>query len=267
MSIKRSIKSMAVPGIVPSVDPGAEPIFEWVDPCSLLVDEAYQRNLSERSVTLIRKIVGRWSWSKFKPPIVVITEHGHEVVDGQHTAIAAATHPSVRRIPVMIVEADSLQARADAFLGHNADRIAVTPLQMHHAAVLAGDETALTINQVCERAGARILKQLPGSAYYKIGDCVSVSTVRSLVNRRGAMGARRILQVCVEAKRSPIGAAELRAVEELLFGEVRATEGDIVSALLSLGDAAEQKAKAYAANHDCRMWQGMVEVIRRRAAA
>lgn len=264
MTTKRHIAALAVPGITPAIVEGGEPIFEWIDPRKLLVDEAYQRNLSERSVTLIRKIVGHWSWAKFKPPIVVQTDEGFEVVDGQHTAIAAATVPSVKKIPVMIVEAETLQERAGAFLGHNADRIAVTPLQMHHAAVMAGDEDAMTIAQVCQRAGVRIPRNLPAT---KPGDCVSVSTIRALVNRRGAMGARRVLEVGAKARSTPISAAEIRAVELLIFGETYAGKydpEDLTTALIGLGASAEEKAKAFAANNGVKLWQAMALVISRR---
>lgn len=264
MSVKRAIAAISVPGVTPATVEGGEPIFEWIDPRKLLVDEAYQRNLSERSVTLIRKIVGSWSWTKFKPPIVVQTDEGLEVVDGQHTAIAAATVPSIKKIPVMLVEAETLEARASAFLGHNADRIAVTPLQMHHAAVLAGDEVALTVHQVCERAGVRIPRSLPAT---RAGECVAVSTIRTLVNRRGAMGARRVLEVSAQAKSAPVGSAEIRAIELLIYDPEYAGKvdpQDITSALIALGSRAEEMAKAYAANHSVRIWQGLAVILWRR---
>lgn len=264
MSTKRHVVAMNVPGVTPAVVEGGEPIFEWIDPKKLLVDESYQRNLSERSVTLIRKIVGRWSWQKFKPPIVVQTDEGLEVVDGQHTAIAAATVPTVRKIPVMIVEAGTLQERAGAFLGHNADRITVTPLQMHHAAVLAGDEDAMTVSQVCERAGVRIPKTIPAT---RPGDCVAVSTIRALIGRRGAQGARKVLEVAVQARCAPISMAEIRAIETLLYEDEyreQAVAADITTAMVALGPRAEEMAKAYAANHGVRIWQALAVILWRR---
>lgn len=266
MSTARTVAPILTPGVRPAEVIGAEPIFEWVDPRKLLVDERYQRDLTERSITLIRKIVGNWSWTKMKPPIVVETELGMEVIDGQHTAIAAASHPGVRKIPVMIVEAEHLADRAGAFLGHNADRIAVTPLQMHHAAVLAGDEMAQTIDQVCQRAGVHLLKANPGGSY-KPGDCVALSTIRGVINRRGALGARRVLEVCVQGRKTPIGMADIRATEILLFDPAEADrfEGpDITSAMLLLGQRAEQQAKSYAASHGVRMYEAMAAVLRRR---
>lgn len=80
------------------------------------------------------------------------------MIDGQHTAIAAASHPDIALIPVMVVEAVDQAERAGAFIGHNRDRLNITPMQMHYAAVAAGDEDALTVEQVCARAGVKILR-------------------------------------------------------------------------------------------------------------
>lgn len=123
MSTMRKIAPMNMPDITPGGADMAEPKFERANPADLLVDEGYQRNLSERSVKLIRKIVSHWDWRTFMPPVVVRTKLGMHVIDGQHTAIAAATHPKIKDIPVMVVKADEVADRARAFLGRNRDRI------------------------------------------------------------------------------------------------------------------------------------------------
>lgn len=130
----RPIAPIEINGFVPGGTTRALPIFEWVDPATLLVDEGYQRDSSERSLKLVRKIVAGWDWAKFKAPCAVMTDAGLELIDGQHTAIAAATHPGVEKIPVMIVDVDQRAERAAAFIGHNKDRVAVTAAQLHVAA-------------------------------------------------------------------------------------------------------------------------------------
>ena len=137
MTSYRSIKPLPMPDVTPGGADMPEPKFERVDPASLMVDETYQRNLSERSVRLIRKIVARWDWRTFMPPVVVKTKDGLHVIDGQHTAIAAASHPAIKQIWVQVVRADDVEDRARAFLGRNRDRITVTPTQLHVAAVAA----------------------------------------------------------------------------------------------------------------------------------
>ena len=117
----RPIVPLRLPKVEPTVALRIRPEFVWVPPTNLLVDETYQRELSRQSLALIEKIVKRWDWSRFKPPVVARTDGGFEVIDGQHTAIAAASHPEIDEIPVMVVETTDMGDRAKAFVGHNRD--------------------------------------------------------------------------------------------------------------------------------------------------
>lgn len=259
-ALRRPIRSMAVPGIEPGGEAQPRPGFRWIDPAELVVDETYQRNLSERSIRLIRKIVAEWDWRRFKPPVVVETASGLEVIDGQHTAIAAASHPDISEIPVMLVEAEDLQSRARAFIGHNRDRIAVTATQLHVAAVAAGDDDAVTLQQVCDRAGVRVLRVPPGNGAFRPGDTMAVAAIASLISRRGAMRARQFLDVLVKARCAPVQAAGIKAVEMLLCdpeysGEI--TAEDLTTTILSLGSAAEKDAKVFAAAHNVPLWRAL----------
>lgn len=256
----RKIKAMAIPGIEPGGADMAPPEVKTIDPTTLLVDETYQRNLSERSVSLIRKIVADWDWRRFKPPVVVKTKDGLHVLDGQHTAIAAATHPKIKTIPVMLVEAPEMADRAKAFLGHNRDRINVTPTQMFAAAVAAGDPDAVTVAQVCERAGIRILKNPPGNADFKPRDTMAVACITALINRRGAMLARQILDVLAAANCAPITAAQIKAVEQLLKDPEYAGQisgADLTTTIIAMRVNAEQEARVFAAAHDIPIWRAL----------
>ncbi|KAB1068869.1 DUF6551 family protein [Methylobacterium planeticum] len=253
-----------MPDVAPSDVTMSVPIFIDVDPTRLLVDESYQRNLSERSVRLIRRIVGGWDWRAFKPPVVVDVDGKLHVVDGQHTAIAAASHPGITTIPVMMVEGERHEDRAAAFVKHNRDRISATPTQLHHALVAAGDEDALTIDQACRRAGARILRQPPGEGRFKVGETLAVSCIRTLCSRRGAMGGRQVLQTCVEGMMAPVSAAALKAVEELLFGESyrgQVQAADIATTIREMGTRAEREGARFAAEHDLPAWKGLVVIL------
>ena len=66
--------------------------MKWIAPTDLLVDATYQRDLSERSIRLIRKMIENFNWNRLKPPIVVqVGPASLHIVDGQHSAIVAAT--------------------------------------------------------------------------------------------------------------------------------------------------------------------------------
>lgn len=263
----RPVRALQMGGVEPAMAEVARPTFEEIDPTSLLVDDAYQRNLSERSVTLIRKIVGAWDWRRFKPPVCARTDRGLEVIDGQHTAIAAASHPSIASIPVMVVAAEARADRAAAFIGHNRDRLQITQMQMHFAAAAGGDEDAQTINQVCERAGVKVLKSTPGNGVFKVGDTIAVRGIGALINRRGAMRAREVLQLLVEGRAAPVSAGQIKAVEALLHdpefkGEIEPAA--IVSAMLALGPDAAQQAAVFAATHGVPQWRGLAITLFRK---
>lgn len=267
-ALKRAIAGLQLPGLEPAPVSGARPRFIDADPAKLLVDETYQRGLSERSVALIRKIVAGWDWSRFKPPVVAETSEGLEVIDGQHTAIAAVCHGGLGQIPVMVVEADEQAGRAKAFIGHNRDRINITQTQLHAAAVAAGDEDAMTVDQVCQRAGVRVLRNPPSGGVFQPGDTLAVSSITALVNRRGAMKARIVLQVLTEARCAPVSAGQIKAIEMLLHdGEYAGAvdAGDLTTALIALGDDAEREARIFAAAHKVPVWRALGIVLFKRA--
>lgn len=264
----RPVAAMELPGVTPAEPQTGPPVFRMVDPKTLLVDHTYQRNLSERSVTLIRRIVGAWDWRRFKPPVVAEGPQGLEVIDGQHTALAAASHPALAQIPVMVVDAAERSARAMAFIGHNRDRLGITPMQLHFAAVAAGDPEAVTVQQVCERAGVIILKSTPGNGLWKPCQTVAVVGIAALVNRRGAMRARQVLQVLAQANCAPISTMQIKGMEALLhdpeFAGQTSAE-DLTSAVISLGSEAEREAKVFSAAHKVPIWRAFAVVVFRRA--
>ncbi len=266
----RRIAPMSMPDIVPGGADMPEPVLRRARPQDLLVDETYQRNLSERSVALIRRMVARWDWRSFQPPLCVPAAGGlHHVVDGQHTAIAAATHPAIETIPILVVEAAALAERAAAFIGRNRDRIIVTPNQLHHAAVAAGEPYAVTINRACAAAAVRVLKQPPGAASFKPGDTLAIGSIHGLLRRRGERGLRATLKVCGDAKLGPISAAIIKAVEALLFDPEyagHADAGDLTTMLRAGGAAqAEAEARVTAASREIPHWRALAMLLAERA--
>lgn len=263
----RRITPIEIKGIAPNQPQGEHPILRWVDPSSLLVDESYQRNLSKRSMVLIRQIVSHWDWRRFKPPIVAETEAGLEVIDGQHTAIGAATHPDIPEVPVIVVKAEERATRAGAFIGHNRDRISITSTQMYFAALTAGDEDAQTVQQVCERSDVTVLKHPPAAAEFHPGETMAVAAISRVIGRRGVIKAREVLQVVRAAELAPVSAAAIRATEYLLFDPEFAGQiepGEITMILMAMGDLLESEAKLFAATHKVAYWRAFAAVVFRR---
>lgn len=237
--------------------PTNPPLIEWMAPSDLLVEAAYQRDLSPKSMDLIKRIAERWDWRRFKPPIVAWSERGFEIIDGQHTAIGAATR-GIDKIPVLVVEATDLTDRASAFVGHNQDRLAITPVQMHPAKLAAGDEDAQTAQQVIDRAGAKLVIGAYGTRGWKPGETVAITTIDQLAKKRGAMHARRVVEVLVKADAAPVSASGIKAVDMLMFRPEFA-EIDIEhlpAAIISAGDV-EKEAKLDAKTHCIPAWEAM----------
>lgn len=250
------IRSVKISDLQPGIPKTGEPICERIDPRSLFVDRSYQRNVGERGIKQIREIIENFCWTKYKPPICAYAEHEGrtilKVLDGQHTAIAAAGNPHVDLIPVMIVDAPETQAQAQAFVGLNTRRLAVTPLQIHQASVAAGDPDALTVELVCANAGIKLVKSLAGGANYRPRETVAVASVRALVDRHSARGARQILEVLANADLAPITTHHIRAAEILMTHENyknRFEPEDLSAAIGSMFLVAEGEAKMLAHSH------------------
>lgn len=259
----RPIKAIAVPGVQPGAVSADRPEFREVDPESLLVDAKYQRSLSEKSVTLIRKIVADWDWSAFKPPVTVEVDGALHIVDGQHTATAAATHPAVKKIPVMVVKADEGNARATAFVRHNRDRVAVTPMQLHHSLLAAGDEESVDVDRACELSGVTILRSPPAMGRFAEGQTVAIAAIKALIRRRFIVGARKVLDICVAAKCAPISSDVLKAVETLLFDDEYAAAIDPENLAATIRNATpeiEADIAAFKLAHRVPKWRAMTVV-------
>nr|WP_313418527.1 DUF6551 family protein [Brevundimonas diminuta] len=237
--------------------PTEPPLTEWMAPGDLLIEAAYQRDLSPKSMDLIKRIAERWDWRRFKPPVVAWSERGFEIIDGQHTAIGAATR-GIDKIPVLVVEAADLTDRASAFVGHNQDRLAITPIQMHQAKLAAGDEDALTAQQVIDKAGATLVISAYGARGWKPGETVAITTIDQLARKRGAMRARQVVELLVKAHAAPVSAAAIKAVDMLMF-KPEFAEIDLEhlpTAIIQTGDV-EKEAKLDAKTHCIPAWEAM----------
>lgn len=245
----RKIRPVALTGLKPAKPGQDAPELMWVNPLDLMVDATYQRDLSERSLRLIRRLVETFSWNRFKPPIVVRAEgNALHIIDGQHTSIVCASL-RIQAIPVMVVAAEDTAERARAFVGHNRDRTPVSPIDMLAALQAAGDEDALDVANVCRRAGVRIRHISPGCVIAE-GDTAAVGVVRKLVKSRGVRAARKVLDVLVAAHRAPIAGIDILAAEAIFCGvAARRPDADpmcLARAIEADGDAGVEAARTSA---------------------
>jgi hypothetical protein len=258
----RRIGPMPFPNVV-KPELGPRPSLEWVKPTDLYVDGTYQRDLSRRSILLISKMLREFAWNRMKPPIVVREDGKLHVVDGQHTGIVAATL-GIDEIPVFIVRAEALDERARAFVGHNTDRITVAALDIFRALVASGDPEACDVEAVLKRAKIR-LRNINQSTVPAEGDTMAVAGVRNLVKSRGPMRARQVLETLVLAKRIPIVAAEIKAVEHILCVAAPGIDLTRLARIIRIdGDAGLMAAQSHSKVAKIPVWRALVERWRRR---
>jgi len=256
MTTIRAITPIDITGLRPLSPKASMPELTAVDPRTLYVDGAYQRSIAERGRRQILKIIENFCWTRFKPPVCAYGPYeGRQVLmvlDGQHTAIAAASNPHIHEIPIVVVEAPRTAEQAAAFVGQNTERVGVTSLQLFRAAIVAEDEDALTVEQVCRRAGVTVLSMPPSHARYNARETVAISTLRGLIFRQTAVGARQIMEVLANAELAPITMHHIRAAEFLMTDKDHAQKfdpEDLSKAIFDLFLVAEDEAKILAHAH------------------
>lgn len=229
-------------------DPGEVPALDWIDKGLIDIDPAYQRGLDEARA---QKIALGFAWDTFGAVVVAPKEGGrYSIIDGQHRLAAAKLHPMVSVVPAIVIAAIGTAAEAGSFVGINADRKNVSALDLFWAMLAAEDEDALTVSQVVARAGVTICRH-PASAY-KPAETIAVSAIRSVVDNRGALRSRTILEVLAKAGSAPITGTQVRAAELLLTDDEFRHEVDaevLVDSLSGNEEAIAVEAKAFAKTH------------------
>jgi hypothetical protein len=257
MTSLRQIQPIDFPDVMVAVVNGKRPVLRWVAPTDLWVDDTYQRDLSRKSMLLIKGMVQGFAWNRMKPPIVVDDGGKLHVIDGQHTAIAAATI-GLDEIPIFVVDAPALDERARAFVGHNTDRITVTPIAIYYAMRAAGDPDALDVERVCKRAGVTV-REINQSSSIAAGDTKAIGLIRSLIKKRGVIKARKVLECLVKAGMKPISGAAITAAENIICIERPDVDLDMLAAIIRAdGDNGIARARAKAAADRSPIWRALV---------
>jgi hypothetical protein len=208
-------KIVSIEGVGPCDDPGRAPEIIYPTLDQLVVNEEYQRGLSKASYRQIKRMAREWDWSSFKAPNIAKTDDPKvfEVIDGQHTAIAAASNGNIVIIPCLLVPAESLKQKAKSFLGINMAKIGLTSAAIYNAKLAAGDEVATTVQVALNAANCRLLAVPPQSGKYLIGDTMAVGTMGQIAKQKGGTRLKRLLTISKEAGGAPIPSMLLKALD------------------------------------------------------
>lgn len=233
---------MTVRPIAPIAEQAAKPLrrapvapppkLAWLALDQLVVDEAYQRGLSHRSLAMIRKIVATWSWSAFKPLSVARNADGlYEVIDGQHTAIAAATHGAIETLPCVVLTLEHASERASAFVEINTNRIALTAFAVHRAKVAAGDEIAVGIDQVLAETGFELAEAYSSKDMHPDNVLTGIGTLHKIVRNSGLPRLRRLLTIARDAEWQPLPIQVLKGLDLAVWKGTGARDAELIRCL------------------------------------
>lgn len=167
-------------------DFGTKPEMLWVETKDLHVNEMYQRSAhTKRGARVIETIVHEFHWPLFQP--VTITkraEGGYWLVDGQHRWIAAS-RLKIQKVPATLVDLKGDITQAQAFVDINTARVAMTPLSIFHARLIAGDEEACKLAVCCKKAGVEIPRTPKMRGIIKPNETMSVKFMTDAMNKFG----------------------------------------------------------------------------------
>jgi hypothetical protein len=180
----RQIETQSYAKLSPPTSFGKPARLEWLAIAQLVIDPDYQRDITYVGRKNVRKIAEGFNWSMFAPVIVAPAgSNKFAIVDGQHRTTAAALC-GVEKVPCAIIEAKPGE-QAAAFTAINANTTALSSIQLHHAAVAAGDANARRINDVCRRGGVTVLRYPKAANFIAKGETMAVAVIGKCINQHG----------------------------------------------------------------------------------
>lgn len=219
---------MAKPDPIYPPPQGSKPRLEYHSPDVMVVDERYQRGCaSNRSKSLIRRILAGWNWNYFG--VVLATDNGdgtYCVIDGQHRVEAARQHPAINAIPVMVIDEMSFAEQARTFAEINLSRISLNPLQIHRAKIAAGDATARSISLICAEVGVIVPPNIPAGGCSRPGETLSVKTLYDIHNAHGGAALQRTLKICMNAYSDSVGDLRSQVIRAVCLACMSTTVAD-----------------------------------------
>lgn len=183
--------------VTPSPELGIMPVPKVIPLERLVVDSRYQRD-AKRGKSVILKIVREFSWSRFQPITVAKMGDYFAIIDGQHRAIAARSHPSIGAVPCWVVPDERLELQAKAFVGINKVRTAITSAQIYFAGLAANDPDAIRLKRVCEKAGVSIARYA-NAVSNKPDHTVAVASIDARLRKVGERPVVEALKALREA--------------------------------------------------------------------
>ena len=169
----------------------------WVPTDRIVVDPRYQRLISTRGRSKIKKICATFDWQRFGALVLAQMPDGaFAVIDGQHRAIAAQLL-GAPNVPACVIRAD-IRDQASAFSGINTERTSVASIDKFRARVTAEDPAASDVAHILAELG--ISYDVPAGYQLKPRQTRAVSGIEKIVKRLGKGIAFSTLEMLIDAQ-------------------------------------------------------------------
>ncbi len=231
-----------------SLSAGATPRLEWLPIGDLVVDSSYQRPIDSAGRSAVERIAQSFSWCCFSPIVVAPVEGGKfAVIDGRRRTTAAAL-AGFELVPCQIVIANREQ-QAGAFKAINGKTTTVSRMRLHAAALVANEGCAVTLANICARAGVELLRYPVPVKRQVAGQTMAVGAIAQCFKRYGEetlITALQCVTQTVNNKPGMLSAFVIKAICEALDADQESRDKGL--ALLEAFDQINLVALARAAS-------------------
>ncbi len=165
---------------------GAQPTIEWIHCDKLSVDQSYQRSTENTaSRRLITSIASHFDWRLCTP--LVVSRRPSEalvIIDGQHRWMAACLRGDIPQLPCCVFRYEDMAEEARMFIVANRARKPMNRLDDYFAAIAAGDEDAIELQQIVKEAGLRVARSTSAPSWQP-GEIAFTSSISNALRRYG----------------------------------------------------------------------------------
>ena len=136
---------------------GDKPELKWIKLTELYIPSEYQRTVKgDSSQKNIRYIRDNFNWASCGAILVCELEKSKPtqfaVIDGQHRFRAAEANGQITELPCVVISPRDAKKQAGHFIEVNSKRIKLNNLAQYHAAVVAGDANATSLDDILRKA-------------------------------------------------------------------------------------------------------------------
>jgi len=249
------------------VSAGEEPRLGWLPIGDLVVDPSYQRPIDNAGRTVVYRIAQCFSWSCFAPVVVAPIEgNKFAVIDGRRRTKAAAL-AGFERVPCQIVSATREQ-QAAAFKAINGKSTTLSRMRLHAAALVANENCAVALADICARAGVELLRYPVPVKRQVAGQTMAIGAIAQCFKRYGEETLITALQCVTQTANNKPGilsAFMIKALCEVLDTDHESRDRGLT--LLEVFDQIDlvallRAASADAASRKIRLSQAMSDRLR-----